>query len=110
MSFETFTFKPSHQPDPDQPVEFNLRPLDNPTLFRLLNGYGSEGGLQFEDLLMVRDRCVVGWKGLPQEFSPEARRALLAGPVADFDAQLWIGQCARELYHRAVLKEVERKN
>lgn len=109
MSFEQFTFKPEHQPDPDKPVTFELKPLNNPMLFRLINAYGSEQGASWTDLCDVMSQNVVGWSGLPQEYSKTAKAELLTGE-GNVDLLMWLGQCARELYNRAVLKATERKN
>lgn len=109
MSIDTFTFRPSIQPDPDKPVEFTLRPADNPTLFRLIKAYGSDTGIEFADCTHVLDRFIVGWTGLEQEYQPSTKRSLLTGE-GNYDALLLVSQCVRELYERAVLRGKERKN
>ncbi len=109
MSFEKFWFKPAHQPDEEKPVEFELKPLDNPMLFRLLKGYASDDGLQWEDLSAVLTYHVTGWRGLPEEYAPHVKRTMLAGE-ANIDLQWWLGEIAKELYRAAVLKDSERKN
>lgn len=107
--FEPFKFTPAVQPDPEKPVEFTLKPIDNPTLFRLTKAYGRPDGLDYEDLVHVLERHVVGWEGLSDPYSPHAKRDLLKGE-GNMGLLMLLGQCANELYNRQALKEADRKN
>jgi hypothetical protein len=107
--FEPFKFTPGHQPDAANPVVFELKPLDNPMLYRLLQAYGTGNGAGYEDLVLVLARNIVGWSGIPHECNAKGKAALLAGE-GNLDVLMWIGQCAKELYDRAILKESDRKN
>lgn len=106
--FEPFTFTPSHQPDPDKPVQFDLKPIDQRMGFRLVQCFGG-AGLEFEDLVAVLKSNVVGWSGLSVPYSEQAKREFLAGEF-DYDRQFWIAECARELYKRRAPGAAERKN
>jgi len=106
--FENFIFKPAHQPDPEKPVEFDLRPIDQATGFRMIKCFGGSG-LEFEDMVSVLRHNVVGWRGISVEFSDKAKAEFLSGEF-DYDHQVWIAECAQELYTRRVLTRAERKN
>lgn len=106
--FESFTFTPDHQPDEQSPVEFQLKPIDQPTGFMLTQRYAGDG-ITWPDMVLILKRNIVGWKGLPVEYSDKAKADFVAGEF-DYDMNVWIAQCARELYNRRVLKERQRKN
>lgn len=109
MSFDKFNFRPAHQPDPEKPVEFELKPLSMPTFFRLQASINRDGNPSFEDCVAIFQNNVVSWSGLPQECTANAKQAMLSGE-ANPDLYIWLGQLAGELYTRALLKGSERKN
>jgi hypothetical protein len=57
----------------------------------------------------VFERFVVGWQGLEVEYSPKAKREVLAG-AASAEWMIWIGNIAGCLYRRSMLTDAERKN
>lgn len=109
MSFEKFQFKPAHQPDEANPVEFELKPLDMQTFFRLQTSIGKEGQPAWEDCATIFQNNVTAWSGLKADYSPQAKRSML-GDEGNSDLLIWLGEIAGELYKRAMLRSADRKN
>ena len=109
MSFEKFTFRPAHQPDADNPVEFELKPIDMKTFFNLQASIGKEGQPAWEDCAAVFQNNVTAWGGLKADYSPQAKRLMLTDE-GNSDLLIWLGEIAGELYKRALLRSADRKN
>ena len=107
--FEKYWFKPEHQPNQESPVEFELKPANMPTFHRLQIMVNRGGELAWEDCVAIFLEYVLGWKGLQQEYSQQAKRDLLKGE-ADVDLYRWIGEICGEIYSHALIKASERKN
>lgn len=107
--FESFKFQPAHQPDPEKPVEFELKPLDNETFYQLARSLGNDGSPSWNDCVTVLRKNVCGWSGLDQAYSHSSKMGLILGK-ANKDIVAWLAQCALELYRQVELPESERKN
>jgi len=109
--FNPFWFKPAHQPNEASAVEFQLKPLDQRTfMFMRDDIYTVRRKMRMgvDGVLEAFDYAVVGWRGLPSEFSDAAKRE--ARTVADPDWIEWQQQIAMELFRRAQLGDPEVKN
>lgn len=104
----TTWFAPAHQPDEKSPVEFQVRPLDMPTFSAIATSMDDAGRPTWRGLAAAFEYSVVDWRGLPEAFSREAKRAALVR--FDPNMYLWVVQICGELYKRAILTEAERKN
>ena len=108
MSFEKFWFKPAHQPNPENQVEFELKPLDMRLFHNLSRSVAKDGVPAFDVHAEVFVAQVSAWRGLDLECSSKARTELIRGE-ADYDWLVWIGQVSAELYNRALLGRTEVK-
>lgn len=108
-------FKPTHQPDPDKPVEFQLRPLAVPELYEVQVSMDPRGIPGFDAMAATFTRNVVGWRGIEADCTPQARAAAMAATesvhgVTRREWMVWGGQVTGHLYRQAMLEEPERKN
>jgi hypothetical protein len=108
QKLQTYWFKPLHQAEGKPEVEFQLRPVDQRTHYAMSldlkpNGIGADGAIA------AFEYSVVGWRGMPVEFSHQAKHALLNGAVNP-DVTIWLYNIAGECYRRAQLGDDELKN
>lgn len=103
-----FWFTPDHQPTPDQPVAFLLRPLDMPTFWTLQRSFQDSNVPTWEGTSAVYEYAVQDWRGLPEQFSRAAKRSKLQ--AVDTNFFVWLGQITARLYTDSLLGEDERKN
>lgn len=104
-----FWWRPDHQPNPDSPVEFHLKPLDWAALYEVQCSLaGRMGTPSPEACQMVFRQHVLDWKGLPEPCNAETKAKVLArGSPAWL---LWIPTITGHLYRCALLAEDQQKN
>ena len=103
-----FKFKPDYQPD-DAEVEFEVTPLDLPSQYKLQADLAVNSIPSWDVAEMIVRKHLVGWTGLEQPFSRQAKQEILTGQ-SDLRWCVWIGQIVRQLLDRSNLSETERKN
>lgn len=108
-------FKPDHQPKPNEPVEFELRPLDLRMAYEVQATMHENGAVSSDALRAIFARYVTNWRGIPEPCTPENRRKVLdtSGDAFGFglrDWLIWTGHLARQAYLNSILTEDERKN
>jgi hypothetical protein len=101
-------FKPKYQRKGKPAVEFELRPLDQRTLY-VLQMNMTRGVAGPDGALAAFDYAVNNWRGYEDEFSQDAKFAVLNGP-GETHWTMWLAEIAGHLYKRAYLGEPERKN
>ncbi len=104
-----FWFAPKYQRKGKEKVEFQLRPLNQRTLYELQQDIGPRGAGLSGATIAFR-HSVVGWRGLDTPFSEDAKEAFLEAEDASIAWTLWLAQIAAELYKRALLTDAEAKN
>jgi hypothetical protein len=107
--FDEFSFTPTHQPTPERPVSFTLRPLDMGSLHSIQVSVNRIGDASWTDYSSIFTRNVRGWAGIDKDCTPQVKRDILAGEV-DRDFYAWIKEIGECLYQRAMLGEPARKN
>lgn len=112
---KTAYFAPPYQPDPEKPVEFELRPLRFGDFGDLISSHNRAGIPSTEQLASVFSRYVVNWRGIDAECTPENRASVLRADDLSFGHPVaaWYGwslAIARHLTDQATLSEIERKN
>lgn len=103
---------PAHQPNPDRPVKFTLRPMTPVewATFQNLRTRSPDGDTpDFPDIVEVFKKHVTGWEGLDFECTTDGKRRLLA-ECAPMDVYLWPIQVAAHLFMQGLTKSAERKN
>lgn len=105
---QTTPYKPAHQIEGQPEVEFDLRPINQRVMMAMLADWRDDlpGPMGVSAAI---EHSVVGWRGLPQEFSTTARRELFDGE-ANLDSALWAYQIAAEAFRRAKLGRDAAKN
>jgi hypothetical protein len=103
-----YWFKPKSQKrGAAEPVEFQLQPIDLATQFDMESEIKANNISAAGAQLAFR-RAVIGWRGMPAEFSPTAREEFLRTP-GKYNS-LWLGAVAGECYRLATLEEDAAKN
>lgn len=110
-----YWFKPSHQPNEAGPVEFQITPLDLRMQQEALITRHDGGLLSVDAVHAIFARHVVGWRGIAEQCTAQARKQVLAttGPIFGFEMRDWsswsidLGQHA---FYHSFLTEDERKN
>jgi hypothetical protein len=107
-----FEYEPTHQPDPDSPVKFRLRPLDQRALHEVTASLNDRGVPRWDGILEA-SRFILGWSGIKSDgadlpFSRQALRSILDGG-ADTDWMVWLGQITGHLYSKALISDDDRK-
>lgn len=109
-AFTPFPFTPKHQPADGTEAQFQLRPLDQRTLYLVNMDWDYDKNLPGPDGAFAAFAWgVVGWSGITPEFSPQAKRDVLKG-VGSSQWTLWIAQVTNELKERSEIGEEEAKN
>lgn len=108
-----YWFTPNYQPNPDAPVEFQLKPLDQETLYIVQHNKGMNVTPAWPGIKAAFEKGVVGWKniaidGTAAEFSPANAYKILR-QVGDADWMIWLGAIGGELYNNAFLSAEEKK-
>lgn len=96
---------PAHK---GEEVQFRLRPLKSSEFYEIQTSMLGRRAPSWDGISAAAD-CIVGWKGLPAEFSQKAVQDVLAGTV-DVDWIIWLTEITGHLYSQALLPESERKN
>lgn len=107
-SFEKFWFTPPYQQKDKPTVEFELRPLDQRTLYIIASDH-SRSGVGPDGALAAFEYGVTNWRGLDVEFSHEAKRLVLNGK-GEIRWAVWFSEIAGELYKRAIFGDAAAKN
>jgi len=92
----------------EEGVSFQLRPLDLRTQYTIQASIGPNRVPSWDGIVAAAE-FIVGWKGLPVEFSRGALREILNGG-ADVAWMVRLTQIAGDLYAKSFLSETERKN
>lgn len=109
---DTLELVPAHQPNPDRPVRFTLRPMTPVEWgrFQTLRTRAPDGETpDFDAMVDVFKAHVTAWEGLDFECTPEGKRRLLA-EAPPMDVYLWPVQVAAHLFMQGLTKSAERKN
>lgn len=104
---QPFWFTPEHQPKPEAPVSFYLRPLNMPTYWEFRRSFNDAGVPGWSGVSAAFEYGVLDWKGFPEAFSQKAKREALER--FDADMCVWIGQIGAQLYLKGLLTEDEKK-
>jgi hypothetical protein len=109
-----YWYAPSYQPDADRIVEFQLKPVDQETLFAIQSSMNERGGATWPGVKAAFESGVVGWKnvdidGAPAEFSRKNAAAILR-QVGSARWMIYLGLIAGELYANAFLSDEEKKS
>lgn len=113
MMNETFELTPAAQPVADDPMVFTLRALDQRGYLNMTAAQ-SMGAAEFDGMVDIAARYVVGWRGAgqPTVTDPaEARRrfaAMMSGPP-DVHWMNWAMMITQELIRRASPQEGDAK-
>lgn len=110
-----YWFKPDHQPRPEEPVEFEIRPLNLAACYEVQTSLTPAGAVSTACVQEIFKANVVNWRGIPEPHSGAAKRRILetTGPLFGFqlsDWMIWTGHIAQHAYLQAILPEDERKN
>jgi hypothetical protein len=109
-AFTPFQFSPAHQSADTPQAVFDLRPLDQRTLYLLNMDWDYDRNLPGPDGAFAAFQwSVQGWQGIEPQFTPQAKRDVLKD-VGSSKWTLWIAQIAVELKKRSELGEEEAKN
>lgn len=108
-----YWFTPKYQPNPELPVEFNLRPLDQETLYTVQSSFNALGNVTWPGVKAAVIFGLVGWKNVSlddaaAEFNQEALRKIIGG-LGDADWMIWLGIICGQLYSNAFLSAEEKK-
>lgn len=108
-----YWYTPAFQSDESNPIEFQLKPLDQGDLYSLQVSFNANGRPSWEGIRSTFESGVIGWKnavidGIEIEFSRKAVRELMA-KVGSGDWVIWMGLIAGELYRNGFLSEEEKK-
>lgn len=108
-----YWFTPKYQPNPDAPVEFQLKPLDPETLYTIQASFNSLGNATWSGVKAAAQFGLVGWKnvildGAPADFNKDALSKILGG-IGDADWMIWLGIICGQLYANAFLSAEEKK-
>lgn len=109
---EPYWVEPKHQPKPDAPTSFKLRPLSLPVVMDMRADL-RRGNLSGETYRAALTFAIVGWKNLqiegePVEFSAAALEELIDFPTREF--LLWADQLLSEGFARTRRSEDLEKN
>lgn len=107
-----YWFTPSYQPNPDAPVEFELKPLDQETLHTIQASF-QDGVPRWRGIKAGFENGVAGWKnisidGASAEFNPKNVQHILK-QVGSADWMIWLGAICGQLYTNAWLSDEEKK-
>lgn len=110
-----YWFKPEHQPKPEEPVEFQVKPIDLRTAYDVQMTLYPNGAVSSEMVRTIFLANVLDWKGLPEKCTTDARIQVLSTTEGIFEATfvdwvIWTGHVARSAYLRSIMTEEERKN
>ena len=110
----TYWFTPDHQPKPDEPVEFELRPLDLRMAYEVQVTMHENGAVASEAVRAIFTRFVLNWRGVSEPCTPENRRKVLdtSGDIFGFpmrDWLIWTGHASRDAFLKSILTEEEKK-
>ena len=110
---QPYWYAPTYQPDADIVVEFELKPLDQATLYTVQASFGPNGVPDWSGVRSAFENGVVGWKnitadGQPIEFSRNAAAQVLRD-TGSARWMLWLGQITGELWRNGLLSEAEKK-
>lgn len=108
-----YWFTPSYQPNPDSPVEFELRPLAQETLHEVQASFNALGNPTWPGIKAAFEKGVTGWRNITLggesiDFAPKNVRAILL-QVGSADWLIWLGQICGSLYANAFLTDEEKK-
>lgn len=108
-----YWFAPIRQPVDGVLTEFEIRPLDQETLYTLQSSFGDGSVPKWAGIKAAFEYGVVGWRnvsleGAPVEFSRKNAAQILKQP-GTADWMIWLGSIAGELYRNAFLEEEEKK-
>lgn len=108
-NLEPFWYEPAHQPNPEQPVKFYLRPLNMPTYWAIQTSFPAGSNVPgWQGVATAWEYSVLDWSGRDEPFSRQAKRTALE--AYDQDMSIWLGMVTGELYVRAILGGDDRKN
>lgn len=108
-----YWFTPGYQPNPESPIEFHLKPLDQETLYIVQYNKGASVSPAWPGIKAAFEKGVIGWKnimvdGVTLEFSRENSQAILKQP-GSADWMILLGVISGELYQNAFLSAEEKK-
>lgn len=110
---QPYWFTPTYQPDEGAVVEFELKPLDQASLYTVQASFGPNNVPDWSGVKTAFANGVVGWKnvtadGQPIEFSPKAASQILR-EIGSATWMIWLGQIAGELWRNGFLTDGEKK-
>lgn len=109
-SISPFWFAPPVKDEAEPSAEFELRPLDQRTLYLVQMDMDFKRGIcGVNGAIAAFEYSVVNWRGLNVEFSRQAKRDVTEG-AGELKWTLRLAQIAAELYKRSFLKEEDSKN
>lgn len=104
-----FWHEPKHQVAGKPKVEFELRPLNQRTLYAVQGDIGKRG-VGVDGAMAAFEYGVINWRGLDIPFSEAAKRIVMESDEGDINWTVWMASIAGALYKRAVLSETDAKN
>lgn len=107
-------FKPDHQPNSAEPVEFQIQPLNLGTAYDVAVTLHPNGAVSSEMVRTIFLRNVQDWRGITEPCTPAAKLKVLASDDAIFgfafrDWLIWTGHVARHAYTQSILTDEEKK-
>lgn len=108
-----YWYTPDYQPIPEAPVEFQLKPLDQETLYVVQHNKGLNVTPAWPGIKAAFEKGVIGWKnvaidGAAADFDLANAQKILR-QVGSADWMIWLGAIGGELYHNAFLSAEEKK-
>lgn len=108
-----YWFTPEYQPNPESPIEFHLKPLDQETLYIVQHSKGMNVSPAWPGIKAAFEKGVIGWKnvtldGTAVEFSADQAQKILRQP-GSADWMILLGSISGELYQNAFLSAEEKK-
>ncbi len=105
-------FRPQTQPDPENVVEFHLRPLTMAVLLDVRATW-RDSSPSGEGFALAMRSCVIGWKNIKEngalvEFSVRALDDIIEAPT--LTETVWAHELVFDLLAKVTLTEAERKN
>lgn len=113
QKLQPYWYTPTYQPDDGVTVEFELRPLDQGSLYTVQASVMANGVPDWKGVRTAFENGVVGWKnitvaGRPVEFSRGGAAQVLRD-TGSGRWMLWLGSIAGELLRNGLLSEDEKK-